>query len=559
MKLRSCHIDNFGKLSDLHLEFQEGVNLFHEPNAWGKSTLAAFLRVMFYGFDSKRESGLFDKERVVFRPWQGGTYGGELDFSYQGKEYRISRTFGKTEKTDVFHLYDLSTNLECHDFSSEIGSEIFGLDSASFKRSAFIAQNDCECCSTDAINAKLGNLVENTNDINNFETAQKKIHDRMNKLSPDRATGSMKKRTNMITLLTEELRGYDAAEASYKKITEKLTEKQEQRKELAGIRDQYAKALQVASEESRREGIKQAYAATLQEEQEKKAALDAFADVFPGQVPQDEEFAKQNQDVQMLGVLKTTLFNLGLTEEEENRLQELGDKFENQIPSEEKITEMEKEQERFAKLKEEKTQLETKMSYFEAMAMKREEPDYTVKNRLPMMICGIILLVIGAAGGVLSFLLPQVHKFFLPLLAVSVVAAVAGIVLLVVRKVQVSKEEEKVHSGYSIWKKSVSSADRWKKFKKPWKRLRKKLRASNRRPSIFWSSIRWFPEKRMPEPACMNSAASCRSMSVCAAVPEKAMRQDRNLSGNRTPCLHLEKKREWISEKILQQESASCR
>lgn len=39
----------------------------------------------------------------------------------------------------------------------------------------------------------------------------------------------------------------------------------------------------------------------------------------------------------------------------------------------------------------------------------------------------------------------------------------------------------------------------------------------------------------------------------------KAMRQDRNLSGNRTLCLHLEKKREWISEKILQQESASYR
>ena len=308
----------------------------------------------------------------------------------------------------------------------------------------------------------------------------------------------------------------------------------------------------MASEESRREGIKQAYAATLQEEQEKKEALDAFADVFPGQVPQDEEFAKQNQDVQMLGVLKTTLFNLGLTEEEENRLQELGDKFKNQIPSEEKITEMEKEQERFAKLKEEKTQLETKMSYFEAMAMKREEPDYTVKNRLPMMICGIILLVIGAAGGVLSFLLPQVHKFFLPLLAVSVVAAVAGIVLLVVRKVQVSKEEEKVRAlRVQHLEEERKLRDRWKKFKKPWKRLRKKLRASNRRPSIFWSSIRWFREKRMPEPACMNSAASCRNMSVCAAVPEKAMRQDRNLSGNRTLCLHLEKKREWISEKIL--------
>ena len=50
-----------------------------------------------------------------------------------------------------------------------------------------------------------------------------------------------------------------------------------------------------------------------------------------------------------------------------------------------------------------------------------------------MMICCIILLVIGAAGGVLSFLLPQVHKFFLPLLAVSVVAAVAGIAYAVYR------------------------------------------------------------------------------------------------------------------------------
>ena len=63
MKLRSCHIDNFGKLSDLHLEFQDGVNLFHEPNAWGKSTLAAFLRVMFYGFKNENKKKLSEKER----------------------------------------------------------------------------------------------------------------------------------------------------------------------------------------------------------------------------------------------------------------------------------------------------------------------------------------------------------------------------------------------------------------------------------------------------------------------------------------------------------------
>lgn len=177
-----------------------------------------------------------------------------------------------------------------------------------------------------------------------------------------------------------------------------------------------------------------------------------------------------------------------------------------------------------------------------------------------MMICGIILLVIGAAGGVLSFLLPQVQKMFLPLLASAIAAVVAGIVLLVVRKVQVSKEEEKVRAL------RVKHLEEERKLRGPVEEIQKTMEEASKEASRieqetkgFWSSIRWFREKRMPEPACMNSAASCRNMSVCAAVPEKAMRQDRNLSGNRTLCLHLEKKREWISEKILQQESASYR
>lgn len=83
----------------------------------------------------------------------------------------------------------------------------------------------------------------------------------------------------MITLLTEELRGYDAAEASYKKITENLP-KTGAEKRTGRDSGSVCKALQVASEESRREGIKQAYAATKQEEQEKKAALDALRMYF---------------------------------------------------------------------------------------------------------------------------------------------------------------------------------------------------------------------------------------------------------------------------------------
>ena len=49
MKLISCHIENFGKLHDWSHDFTSGSNVFCEDNGWGKSTLASFIKVMFYG------------------------------------------------------------------------------------------------------------------------------------------------------------------------------------------------------------------------------------------------------------------------------------------------------------------------------------------------------------------------------------------------------------------------------------------------------------------------------------------------------------------------------
>lgn len=71
---------------------------------------------MLYGFDTKKEPGAFERERKLYKPWQGGTYGGELDFEADGVEYRLVRTFGLTEKQDDFHLYRLATMVECDDF-----------------------------------------------------------------------------------------------------------------------------------------------------------------------------------------------------------------------------------------------------------------------------------------------------------------------------------------------------------------------------------------------------------------------------------------------------------
>lgn len=173
MKLLRCHVENFGILSDFDLTFTEGLNVLCRENGFGKSTLAAFLKAMFYGLPKTRARA---SERKRYDPWQGGKYGGFLEFEYRGNQYRVTRYFGKKE--DSFSLTDLTNRAESTAFSEKLGEELFQLDADSFARSTFVPQlSDREITATTSIRAKLTNLVEDTNDLNNFDTAMKKLQE----------------------------------------------------------------------------------------------------------------------------------------------------------------------------------------------------------------------------------------------------------------------------------------------------------------------------------------------------------------------------------------------
>ena len=173
MKLISCTIENFGKLNNVTYDFSGECNTICEDNGWGKSTLASFIRVMFYGFKNESKKKLVDKERNRLMPWQKGVYGGEIVFETGGVVYSLRRTFGKKQVDDEFLLVRKDTNVECDDFSCDIGEELFKIDAQSFERTVFIGQSDCVTATTDSINAKIGNLADNTDDINNFAVTSK--------------------------------------------------------------------------------------------------------------------------------------------------------------------------------------------------------------------------------------------------------------------------------------------------------------------------------------------------------------------------------------------------
>ena len=77
----------------MELDFSEGFQTITGENGWGKSTMAAFIKAMLYGMEATARRSLLENERRHYQPWQGGAYGGSMEFTAGGKTYRAERTF----------------------------------------------------------------------------------------------------------------------------------------------------------------------------------------------------------------------------------------------------------------------------------------------------------------------------------------------------------------------------------------------------------------------------------------------------------------------------------
>ncbi len=203
MRLIELRIENFGGLHDLSLSFEGGLNIFLRENGWGKSTLMAFIRVMFYGFAGEQKRKTEENERKRYRPWQGGVYGGSILFSVGDRCYRMERSFGE-KKEDTFSLYDAKSGLPSEDYSEKIGEELFQLDRESFSKSLFTGQLGAETEATAGMNAKIGDLAAEEADMGQYEIAQIILKKQSDFLTPGRKTGRISRLREEIQTLEYE-------------------------------------------------------------------------------------------------------------------------------------------------------------------------------------------------------------------------------------------------------------------------------------------------------------------------------------------------------------------
>lgn len=172
MRLLHLHVENFGTLQNFELSPNVGFNVIYQKNGWGKTTLAVFIKAMLYGLPATSKRSLDDNERKKYTPWQGGAFGGSIEFETARGRFRAERFFGAKEAQDSFALYDLDTNLPSAVYSASLGEELFGIDADGFERSTYLSQRILSGSrDNNSITAKLGDLLDDVGDIGNYDTA----------------------------------------------------------------------------------------------------------------------------------------------------------------------------------------------------------------------------------------------------------------------------------------------------------------------------------------------------------------------------------------------------
>ncbi|OEF99047.1 hypothetical protein BHF71_02355 [Vulcanibacillus modesticaldus] len=96
MIIHSIDIYGFGKLNDLQITLNKGINVIEGLNEAGKSTIMAFISSIFFGFEGKK------KPHLRYEPIHGGKFGGAIKLiDEEQKIYKIERIYYQKTSGDV--------------------------------------------------------------------------------------------------------------------------------------------------------------------------------------------------------------------------------------------------------------------------------------------------------------------------------------------------------------------------------------------------------------------------------------------------------------------------
>ena len=192
MIIEKIVIKSFGRLTDMTLEFSDRVNVIEGENESGKSTIAAFIRYMLYGFTDEKGDGLDERKKRI--NWDTGSASGSMYVRVGGKRYVISRSTTPTDDSDrptyreEASIVDIETGAPAFG-KLPAGEVFFGVDAELFDNTAFIGQIGDSSIDEGSVKQSIENIIFSGSERINKQRAAARISDKMQALLHEGGAG----------------------------------------------------------------------------------------------------------------------------------------------------------------------------------------------------------------------------------------------------------------------------------------------------------------------------------------------------------------------------------
>lgn len=194
MIIEKIDVKSFGQLTDMTLDFTARVNVLEGQNEVGKSTIAAFIKYMLYGFDTDDGDSELSERRKRLN-WDTGIAQGSMTVAVGGKRYLITRsTVPATDSTqrriykEESSIIDLDTGAPAFG-KLPAGEVFFGVDRELFENTAFVGQIGDASINEGSVKASIENILFSGSERINTQKAATRISERMEQLHHKNGTG----------------------------------------------------------------------------------------------------------------------------------------------------------------------------------------------------------------------------------------------------------------------------------------------------------------------------------------------------------------------------------
>ncbi len=266
MKLIKCYVSSFGGIKDYTYDFCSGLNEIKQDNGWGKSTLATFIKAMFYGLDGSNKRSLLENERKKYKPWNSTeTFGGYVHFEWGNNEYIIERYFGNKESEDTVKLTDAKTG-KIFSNTANLGRRIFEIDEEGFLSTTYFSQKDFEIKSNTSLTAKFNEMCGSENS-DAFDKALSKLDQKIKsyKYSGDR--GLIPDARRELYSINDEIERANLSAQTVITLEKEAIELEEKGKQIQRLTEQLTNRVESAGKAEVLRDKKQRYEKLLAEKQ----------------------------------------------------------------------------------------------------------------------------------------------------------------------------------------------------------------------------------------------------------------------------------------------------